>query len=102
MLPALGPPCLTTIVDMSWRTGSKLFAEMWPLIQEHITDREHRIEFTANLLKQMVRDDMDPFDVEDIHPDVRAAMRHAGIELSDPERYKDEDTGPGPNKWWKF
>ena len=50
---------------MGWRTGSKLFAEMWPLIQAHITDREHRIEFTAHLLK----DDMDAFDVEDIHPD---------------------------------
>jgi hypothetical protein len=26
----------------------------------------------------MVKDDMDPYDVEDIHPDVRAAMRKAG------------------------
>jgi hypothetical protein len=34
---------------------------------------------------------MDPFDVEDVHPDVRAAMRHAGIELSEPERYQDEE-----------
>jgi hypothetical protein len=88
---------------MSWRTGSKLFAEMWPLIQSHIQDREHRIEFTANLLKQMVRDDMDPFDVEDIHPDVRAAMQRAGFEVSEPERYKDEGPGAeGKKKWWKF
>jgi hypothetical protein len=63
---------------MSWRTGSKLFAEMWPLIQSHITDREHRIEFTA-------------------HP-----MRQAGIETGEPDRYKDEDTGGGTKKWWKF
>ena len=75
---------------MSWRTGSKLFAEIWPLIQSHITDREHRIEFTAHLLELMVRDDMDPFDVEDIHPEVRAAMRQAGIEISEPGRYHDE------------
>jgi len=88
---------------MSWRTGSKLFAEMWPLIQSHIQDREHRIEFTASLLKQMVRDDMDPFDVEDIHPDVRVAMRQAGIEIRDPDRCKDEDAGGGgKRKWWKF
>ena len=87
---------------MSWRTGSKLFEEMWPLIQSHITDREHRIAFTAQLLKQMVKDDMDAFDVEDIHPDVRAAMRQAGIEISEPERYKDEDTGGETRKWWKF
>jgi len=88
---------------MSWRTGSKLFAEMWPLIQSHIADREHRIEFTAQLLKQMVKDDMDAFDVEDIHPDVRAAMRQAGIEISEPERYKDDDASAGgTKKWWKF
>jgi len=64
---------------------------MWPLIQANIPDREHRIEFTGFLLKRMVRDDMDPFDVEDIHPDVRAAMRQVGIELAEPERYKDDD-----------
>ena len=87
---------------MSWRKGSALFAEMWPLIQSHIPDKEHRIEFTANLLKQMVRDDMDPFDIEDIDPEVRTAMRQAGIEITDPERYKDDDGGPAPKKWWKL
>ena len=88
---------------MSWRSGSKLFIEMWPLIQANIPDREHRIEFTAHILKQMVRDDMDPFDVEDIHPDVRAAMRHASIEISEPERYKDDDaTGGIKRKLWKL
>ena len=87
---------------MSWRTGSKLFAEMWPLIQSHIEDRKHRIEFTASLLKQMVRDDMDPFDVEDIHPDVRAAMTKAGIEISEPDRYKGEVAATGrAKKWWQ-
>lgn len=75
---------------MSWRAGSKLFIEMWPLIQQNIPDREHRIEFTGFLLKLMVGDDMDPFDVEDLHPDVRAAMRHAGIEISEPDRYQDD------------
>ncbi len=75
---------------MSWRSGSKLFAEMWPLIQANIPDREHRVDFTARLLQQMVRDDMDPFDVEDLHSDVRAAMRRAGIEIREPERYPDE------------
>ncbi len=75
---------------MSWRSGSKLFAEMWPLIQANIPDREHRIEFTGFLLERMVGDDMDPIDVEDIHPDVRAAMRQVGIELAEPERYQDE------------
>jgi hypothetical protein len=76
---------------------------MWPLIQANIPDQEHRVEFTGYILKQMVRDDMDPVEVEDIHPDVRAAMRQAGIEISEPERYKDDDAAGGEKKkWWKL
>jgi len=75
---------------MSWRSGSKLFIEIWPLIQSNIADREHRVEFTAELLTLFVRDDMDPYDVEDVHPDIRAAMRHARIEIAEPDRYQDE------------
>jgi hypothetical protein len=75
---------------MSWRTGSKMFAEMWPLIQANMPDRETRIDFTGRLLELFVHDDMDPFDVEDIHPDIRAAMRRVDIELQEPERYKDD------------
>lgn len=87
---------------MSWRSGSKLFAEMWPLIQANIPDKEHRIEFTASLLERMVHDDMDPFDVEDIHPEVRDAMRKANIEISEPDRYKDDTPPEKPKKsWWK-
>jgi hypothetical protein len=74
---------------------------MWPLIQANIPDRGHRVEFTTHLLKQMVRDDMDPYEVEDIHPDIRAAMRQAGIEISEPEKYKD-DEGSQKKKWWKL
>ncbi|HSY19329.1 MAG TPA: hypothetical protein VK815_13380 [Candidatus Acidoferrales bacterium] len=53
-------------------------------------DRETRIDFTGRLLELFVHDDMDPFDVEDIHPDIRAAMRRVDIELQEPERYKDD------------
>jgi hypothetical protein len=76
---------------MSWSSGSKLFIEIWPFIQSNIPDREHRIDFIGNLLKLMVRDDMDPFDVEDIHPDVRAAMRRVGIEIAEPGNYEDDE-----------
>jgi hypothetical protein len=76
---------------------------MWPLIQANIPDREQRIEFTGHNLKQMVRDDMDPVDIEDIHPEVRAAMRQVGIEISEPERYQDGDAAGGEKKkWWKL
>ncbi len=75
---------------MSWRTGSKLFLEIWPLIQQRIPERDIRIEFTARLLDTFVHDDMDPRDVEDVHPDIRAALEFAGIGVSEPERWPDE------------
>ncbi len=67
-----------------------MFAEMWPLIEAKIPDREQRIDFRGGLLELFVRDDMDPFDVEDIHPEIRAAMRRMDIEISDPGRYNDD------------
>jgi len=76
---------------MSWRAGSKLFIEIWPAIQANIPDREHRIELTSKLLQLFVNDDMDPYDVEDVHPDVRAAMRQAEIEIAEPDQYEDDD-----------
>ena len=75
---------------MSWRAGSKLFIEMWPLILENIPDREHRVSFTGFLLERMVHDDMDAYDVEDVHPDVREAMRRVGIEIAEPDTYDDD------------
>jgi hypothetical protein len=49
----------------------------------------------------MVENDMDPYDVEDIHPDVRAAMRLAGIDVNEPGRYSNEITESKPRKkWW--
>ena len=76
---------------MSWPAGSKLFVEMWPLIQANITDRTHRIDFTARLLQVLIDDDMDPYDVEDVHADVRAALRKIGVELAQSELFADEE-----------
>jgi hypothetical protein len=78
---------------MSWRSDSKLFICIWPAIRSNITDRVWRIEFTAELLKLFVASDMDPYDVEDLHPDIRAAMGHAGIEIAEPGRYEDDVDG---------
>ena len=75
---------------MSWRSGSELFEEIWPKIEASIPERDIRVEFTGQLLELFVQWDMDPSDVEDVHPDVRAAMRHAGIDISNPDRYKDD------------
>jgi len=76
---------------MSWRAGSKLFVDMWPLIQAGITDRAHRVDFTARLLQLLIDDDMDPYEVEDVHADVRAALRKLGVELAQPELFADDE-----------
>lgn len=76
---------------MSWRGGSTLFIEAWPVIQREMPWPDVRVKFTAEFLTLLTKYDMDPFDVEDVHPEVRKAMRRAGIELSEPERYRDDD-----------
>ncbi|MGO9483415.1 MAG: hypothetical protein ACLPX9_02355 [Rhodomicrobium sp.] len=76
---------------MSWRSGSTLFIEIWPAVQANIPDRQTRIEFTAKLLELFTWHDMDPFDVEDVHPDIRAAMKLAGIEIAG--QYEDDELG---------
>lgn len=75
---------------MSWRTGSTIFLEMWPILQARIEDKEERIEFTAELLKLFSEWDMDTYDVEDVHPEIRAAMKEADLDLAEPERYQDD------------
>jgi len=87
---------------MSWRTGSTIFIEMWPIIQKHIKDRDERVDFTSRLLELFAENDMDTFDVEDMHPDIRAAILKAGMEIGEPERYMDDEQKEEPKKsWWK-
>ena len=76
---------------MSWRSGGKLFAEIWPVIQEQIPDRTERIAFTVELLRLFVNRDLDTWCVEDIHPDVRAAIRRAGMTIREPERFPEDE-----------
>lgn len=75
---------------MSWRSGSKLFTEKWPRIQANCPDRYARISLTARLIEVFIDEDMDPWDIEDLHPEVRAAIRVAGHELQEPERFTDD------------
>lgn len=84
---------------MSWRTGSALFDEIWPLICKHIPAHEERIRFTARLLALFSDEDMDTWEVEDIHPDIRSALMLAGLGVQEPERWPDEEqTWPSPKK----
>jgi len=72
---------------MSWRTGSKIFLEIWPAIKASITNHEERVRFTAELIRVFVEEDMDTWDIEDVDPDIRRAIVTAGYEICEPNRY---------------
>jgi hypothetical protein len=80
-----------------------MFIDFWPLIQEYIPDRDERVDFTADLLKILVKGDMDPWAVEDLDADVRAALLRANIGVAESEKYNDTarrteaDATPMPN-----
>ena len=78
---------------MSWHSGSSMFIDFWPLIQEYLLDRDERVDFTADLLKIFVKGDMDPWAVEDLHADVRAALARANIGVAESENYDDTARG---------
>jgi hypothetical protein len=79
---------------VSWRTGSRLFLDIWPAIKRRITDREERIEFTADLIRAFSKQDMDTYDIEDVDPDIRAAIRAAGLDICEPQRYLNDPPPP--------
>ena len=59
-----------------------MFSEMWPIVQANISDRSHRVDFTARLLRTFIHDDMDAHDVVDIHPEVAEAVKLAGSPMA--------------------
>jgi hypothetical protein len=44
--------------------------------------------------RRFVEDDMDLYDVEDLRPDIRATMGLAGIEITEPGRWPDQQQPP--------
>lgn len=61
---------------MSWRTGAELFAEMWPLIQAKVKPGAMRKDFVRDILAVFLDWDVDPFDIEDLHPEVARALQY--------------------------
>ena len=78
---------------MAWRSGSSMFVEFWPIIQKYMPERDERIDFTSDILRLLANGDMDTWDVEDIHEEIRVALVRAGIEITEPERYPDVPNG---------
>ena len=58
------------VVDMSWRNGSRLFIECWPLITKHVSEPSVRDEFVKQLVKLFESFDMDSHDLHGVAPDL--------------------------------
>jgi hypothetical protein len=63
---------------VSWRDGARLFQEMWPLIQRHVTDDAFRAEFVRDLIEFFQDCDMDGTDLRRIHPEIDKALDELG------------------------
>ncbi len=59
---------------MSWRAGAQLFRDIWPHVQNHVTDDEFRAEFLRDLLGFFMDCDMDGTDLRRIHPEIDRAL----------------------------
>lgn len=68
---------------MSWRTGAKMFREMWPIMEKHLAndDEQWRVEFLAELLGVFLACDVDSLDLERIHPEIDRALKIANPPL---------------------
>ncbi len=59
---------------MSWRSGARLFIDMWPLIQRHVPQEDIRSDFVRDLIDFFQGWDMDGTDLRGIHPEVDKAL----------------------------
>ena len=60
---------------MAWRAGAKLFREIWPLILKYEPEGNFRREFTTDLLDLFLGCDVDPSDLQGLHPQVDQALK---------------------------
>ena len=59
---------------MSWRAGSKLFWDIWPVIKSALPDAEHRAEFARPLLGLFLENDVDPCEMRGGDPEIDLLM----------------------------
>ena len=59
---------------MSWRTGSKLFWAIWPLVKQHVPDDDFRCQFLQSIVKLFLDFDVDPSDLRGKDPEVDATV----------------------------
>ena len=66
---------------MSWRTGAKLFWELWPKIEANIPDAKQRAEFTRAMLKLLLKHDVAADDLRGQEEEVDRLMDEVDPEL---------------------
>ena len=66
---------------MSWRTGAKLFWELWPKIEANIPDSKQRAEFTRDMLKLLLKHDVAADDLRGQEEEVDRLMDEVDPEL---------------------
>jgi hypothetical protein len=59
---------------MAWRAGAKLFRDIWPFIEAQVEPDEFRQVFVELILDQFLDCDVDPTDLQGVHPEVDAAL----------------------------
>jgi hypothetical protein len=64
---------------MSWRGGTRLFLDIWPLIQRHVPEDDFRAEFVRDLIDFFQRCDMDGTDLRGVHPEIDKALDQLGV-----------------------
>jgi|GEM_PF-2144110 len=67
---------------MSWRSGARLFLEMWPLLKKHIPERKERDLFATDLLELFASWDIDPMDLGEFDPELDALIGYEGSDES--------------------
>jgi hypothetical protein len=75
---------------VSWRSGSSLFREMWPLPQARIPDARLRQEFLGRILALFLEWDVDPENLADLHTEVCQALADLGSEVDVDSRGVDD------------
>lgn len=69
-----------SLAVMSWKKGSSLFLEIWPLVKKHIPDESFRSEFTSKLVELFATSDMDPLDLTEVDPELDELLGHKTAE----------------------
>jgi hypothetical protein len=67
-------------MTMSWRAGSNLFRDMFPLIKRHVPEEEFRAEFVRDLIDFFQQCDMDATDLRRIDPEIEKALDELGVD----------------------